>query len=280
MPHAVSLLRAARLARSTKPFLARGGFKRERCAGCRLLPSHCMCALRPAVPTRSGVCLLMADIEPLKPTNTGWLIADVVADTFAFGWARTETDPALLALLCDPQWQPYLVFPGEYVAAERVVHKVQEQAYVLGQELEHEISQARQTSAAVGCLCPGSAKRPLFILLDATWGEARKMFRKSPYLDALPVLSLQPDQLSQYKLRRSRRDDHFCTSEVASLCLSLAGEEHAAQTLETYLAVFTHHYLQAKNQLPIAWDDAAHQRLKALACVANAVLIDALLSEP
>ena len=71
MPHAVSLLRSARLARSAKPFLARGGFKRERCAGCRLVPSHCMCALRPSVPTRAGVCLLMADIEPLKPSNTG-----------------------------------------------------------------------------------------------------------------------------------------------------------------------------------------------------------------
>ena len=40
----------------------------------------------------------MADIEPLKPSNTGWLIADVVADTAAFGWPRTEVDPALLAL--------------------------------------------------------------------------------------------------------------------------------------------------------------------------------------
>ena len=33
MPNAVSLLRAARLARSAKPFLARDGCKRERCAG-------------------------------------------------------------------------------------------------------------------------------------------------------------------------------------------------------------------------------------------------------
>ena len=258
MSHAVSLLRAARLARSVKPFLARGGFKRERCAGCRLLPSHCMCALRPPVPTRSGVCLLMADIEPLKPTNTGWLIADVVADTFAFGWARTETDPALLALLSDPQWQPYLVFPGEYVAAERVVHLLQVQ------------EPPPLVRAAVGPRVPTSGKRPLFILLDATWGEARKMFRKSPYLDHLPVLSLQPEQISQYKLRRSRRDDHFCTSEVASLCLTLAGEAHAAQTLEAYLDVFTHHYLQAKNQLPVAWDDAAHQRLQALSGASSA----------
>lgn len=240
MPHAVSLLRAARLARSVKPFLARGGFKSERCAGCRLVPSHCMCALRPSLTTRAGVCLLMADIEPLKPSNTGWLIADVVPDTFAFGWARTETDPALLTLLADPQWQPYVVFPGQYAAPERVVRTVQPAETFQGD--------------------PG--KRPLFILLDATWSEARKMFRRSPYLDALPVLSLEPDQISQYKLRRSGRSDHFCTSEVAALCMSLAGEHVVEQTLEAYLAVFTHHYLHAKNQQPIAWDGVEHRRLR------------------
>ena len=36
-------------------------------------------------------------------------------------------------------------------------------------------------------------------------------------------------------------------------------------SLEAYLAVFTHHYLQARNQLPVAWDDEAHQRLRELA---------------
>ena len=188
----------------------------------------------------------MADIETLKPSNTGWLIADVVADTYAFGWARTETDPALLALLGDPQWQPYVVFPQDYAAPERVVHAVAPPEAGLG----------------------ATAKRPLFILLDGTWSEARKMFRKSPWLDHLPVLSLNPDQISQYQLRRSRRNDHFCTSEVAALCMSLAGERVAEQTLEAYLDVFTHHYLQAKNQLPIAWDDAAHERLRELALVA------------
>lgn len=235
-PHAVARLRAARLARSAKPFLARGGPRGERCPGCRLVPSHCLCAVRPQVPTRAGMCLLMADIEPLKPSNTGWLIADVVADTFAFGWARTEADPALLALLADPQWQPYVVFPGEFVQPpSRVVHTVD------------------------GTL---PRRRPLFILLDATWPEARKMFRKSPYLDRFPVLSLHSEQVSRYRLRRSRRDDHFCTSEVAALCLELAGEAAAAQVLEAYLDVFTHHYLQAKHQLPPDWDGEAHARLR------------------
>ena len=102
-PHAVARLRNARLARSTRPFLARGGPKGERCAGCRLRISHCMCAFRPLLPTRAGVCLLMHDSEPLKPSNTGWLIADVVQDTFAFGWSRLELDPGLQALLQDPQ---------------------------------------------------------------------------------------------------------------------------------------------------------------------------------
>ena len=104
-------------------------------------------------------------------------------------------------------------------------------------------------------------KRPLFIVLDGTWAEARKMFRRSPYLDRLPVLSLQPDRTSQYKLRSSGRTDHLCTSEVAALCMKLAGERAAELTLEAYLAVFTHHYLHAKNQQPVVWDGFAHHLL-------------------
>ena len=235
MSHAVARLRTARLAQLTKPFVARGS-RAERCPGCRLLPSHCLCALRPVLhaPTRAGVCLLMGDIEALKPSNTGWLIADVLPDTHAFGWARTRVDPALLALLADPQWQPYLVFPGEFVAPERVVNS----------------------------LMPQLAKRPLFVLLDATWAEARKMFLKSPYLNHLPVLSLQPQEASNYQLRRSTRDDHLCTSEVAALCLALAGDTQAAHTLDAYLAVFSQHYLLARAHLPLKLEDAVHQRLR------------------
>ena len=237
-PHAVARLRAARLARSVKPFLARGGPKGERCNGCRLVPSHCLCNLRPDVPTRTGMCLLMADIEPLKPSNTGWLIADVVADTFAFGWARTEVDPALLALLNDPQWQPYVVFPAEFADATRVVHDIAHNDHTQ------------------------PVKRPLFILLDGTWDEARKMFRKSPYLQNFPVLSLQPEQLSRYQLRRAQSEAHLCTAEVGAMCLNLAKDTQAAQALNTYFEVFTDHYLKAKQQLPVDLGDAAHLQLQ------------------
>ena len=244
MNHAVSRLRRERLAASTKPFLARGSGG-GRCPSCRLAASHCVCALRPQVAVRAGVCLIMGDIEALKPSNTGWLIADLVADTFAFGWSRTAVDPALTALLADPQWQPYLVFPGEYVEPQRVVTHLDEQP-------------AAQEVSRV-------PKRPLFVLLDGTWSEARKMFRKSPYLDALPVLSLHPGQASSYRLRRSSREDQFCTAEVAALCLAMAGEVPAAHTLTAWLDVFSAHYLSAKRNLPLDRASEAHQRLQALA---------------
>ncbi|MCW6054684.1 DTW domain-containing protein [Pseudomonas syringae] len=234
MSHAVSRLRDERLARSTRPFIARGS-RAPRCPECRVISSYCLCEWRPSVAADSGICLLMYDTEPLKPTNTGWLIADVIQDTHAFLWSRIEVDEQLLALLDDPQWQPYIVFPGEFVAEERVVNRVSRL----------------------------DGKRPLFILLDATWTEARKMFRKSPYLEQFPVLSPEPEQISRYRLRRSRRDDHFCTAEVAALCLELAGDAIASGVLDAYLDVFSAHYLGAKYQNPIDPDDVAHTHLKA-----------------
>lgn len=207
-----------------------------RCAACRLVPSHCMCRVGPELSTQAGICLLMGDIETLKPSNTGWLVADIVKDTFAFAWARTDVDPQLLQLLADPRWQPYVVFPAEYAIPTRVVDCV-----------------TLDTRTACD-------KRPLFILLDGTWAEARKMFRKSPYLDRFPVLSLQPDVVSNYQLRRSRREDHFCTSEVAAQCLHLADEVFAATVLSAYLDVYTHHYLRAKQQLPVEPQGSAYTR--------------------
>jgi len=233
MPHAVARLRSERLAKSLKPFVARGS-RASRCERCRVPFSHCLCPWLPTIESDCGVCLLMHDIEPLKPSNTGWLIADVVRDTFAFTWQRTGVDPRLLALLADPQWQPLVIFPGEYAESRRVVEQVERD----------------------------NAKRPLFILLDATWTEARKMFRKSPYLDGLPVLSLRPEALSRYRLRRSTRSDHLCTAEVAALCLDLAGDSAAANTLDALLDVFTEHYLGAKYHRQPDLQNAAHLALK------------------
>jgi DTW domain-containing protein YfiP len=239
-PHAVSRLRAASMANDEqRPRLDRGEPRKLRCDGCRLPPTHCACALHPRVPTRAGVCLLMAPFEALKPSNTGWLVADVVPDTHAFVWSRTAAAPALPALLADPQWQPVVVFPGEFAAPERVV-----------------------TELPVDVATP--PRRPLFILLDGTWAEARKAFRKSPYLDRFPVLSLDPAQLSRYRLRSAWHDHHLCTAEIAALCLAMAGDAPAAYALTAWLDVFSERYLRAKQSVAADEHDESHRKLREL----------------
>lgn len=236
MPHAVSRLRDERLAHSQRPFLARGS-RVERCPRCRIPLTYCICDWQPQpLPTRAAIALLMHDTEPLKPSNTGWLIADVVKDTWAFGWQRTQVDSKLLALLNDPTWQPFVVFPEEYARPE--------------QQVTHQVTVSPH-------------KRPLFILIDATWAEARKVFRKSPYLAHCPVLSIQPEVLSRYQLRRSNRPEHLCTAEVAALCLELAQESKAAKTLNAWLDVFTQHYLAAKQHQHPKQLHPAHEVLQA-----------------
>jgi DTW domain-containing protein YfiP len=152
-----------------------------------------------------------------------------------------------LALLADPQWAPVVVFPGEFVEAARVIS-----------ELPPEWTAYPEVQTPRG-------PKPLFVLLDGTWTEARKMFRKSPYLDRWPVLSLQPEAASRYRLRRSYRAEHLCTAEVAALCLAMAGDTHAAQTLSAYFDVFTAHYLSCKGVQRLDLNDEAHQALSALA---------------
>ncbi|MCF1439981.1 MAG: DTW domain-containing protein, partial [Shewanella sp.] len=96
--HAVHRLYALRKSMSTKPFTARGKNLR-RCGRCLLGQSYCTCAHCRALQTHASFALIMYDDEVLKPTNSGRLIADLIPDTHAFLWSRTEVNPELLALL-------------------------------------------------------------------------------------------------------------------------------------------------------------------------------------
>lgn len=220
--NAVLRLRAQRLARATRPFLARGN-RVLRCQRCLLPKKNCLCATLQAQEARSRFCLVMFDTEPMKPSNTGRLIADILPDTLAFGWSRTEPDEAMLAAVKTTDYQPLVVFPGAYADAGR---------HVL-------------TSP------PLTGKPPLFIMLDGTWTEARKMFRKSPWLDAFPVMSLNVSTPSRYTLREAHGEGQHCTAEVAAALLEQAGDSDAAQALQRHFEHFRHAYLAGKPHHPI-----------------------------
>ncbi|KLV07178.1 cytoplasmic protein [Photobacterium aquae] len=215
--HAVHKLYDERLARSTKPFLARGG-KLERCGFCMLRATMCICASKPVINSNAAFLLVMYDDEVLKPSNTGRLIADLFHDTYAYIWSRTEPNPAMLSLLADPQWQPYVVFPAEYAEPGRVAEQVE--------------------------LAPG--KRPLFVMLDGSWAEAKKMFRKSPYLNGFPVLSINPEKPSRYQVREASKANQLGTAEVAARIIDLYGESKNAEVLDLWFDVFRESYMAGK----------------------------------
>ncbi|MEW7311956.1 tRNA-uridine aminocarboxypropyltransferase [Buttiauxella gaviniae] len=215
--NAVLRLRAERLARATRPFLARGN-RIRRCQRCLLPLKQCLCETLTPQKARSRFCLVMFDTEPMKPSNTGRLIADILPDTEAFQWSRTEPPQALLDLVSSPDYQPMVVFPASYASPGREVLTTP----------------------------PKSGKPPLFIMLDGTWTEARKMFRKSPYLDGLPVISVDLSIVSAYRLREAHADGQYCTAEVAAALLALADDEHAARGLTEHFTLFRERYLAGK----------------------------------
>jgi len=214
--HAVQRLHQYRQRISTKPFKARG-YNLKRCDNCRISIKFCICQHKPSCNSNAAFLLLMWDDEVLKPSNTGRLIADLIDDTHAFIWQRTTIDDNLLALIKDPQYQPFVVFPQDFAHPDQqVVNQVPTLA---------------------------SDKRPLFILLDGSWREAKKMFRKSPYLDQLPLLSINlATQDERYRLRKANGDDRLATAEVAAHVLRSYGEKANGQLLDLWFDTFSQQY--------------------------------------
>lgn len=218
MENAVLNLRQQRLADATRPFRARGN-RIQRCQRCLLPMRLCLCDTLAPQTARSQFCLLMSAREPLKPSNTGRLIADILPETQAFLWARTAPPPALLHQLRTTSRTPFIVFPADSVS-----------------------SPGRQ----IFTRCP-PACTPLFILPDGTWRETRRMFRQSHWLNHLPVLSLDLPQRSAYGLRVSADEACHCTAEIAIVLLRQMQDNAAAQVLENHFRRFRQRYLSVKS---------------------------------
>ncbi len=225
--HAVHRLLRYRKSLSTTEFKARGQ-KVVRCNECQVSADFCICNMTPKVNSKVSFLLLMYDTEVMKPSNTGRLIADVVPDTHAYLWSRTEPNQELLALLKDEKYQPYVVFPKQYARAEQEV-------------IEGDIPVI-------------NGKIPLFVMLDGSWREAKKMYRKSPYLADFPLVSFDPEVenidgiSSRYHIRKAANENQLATAEVAARVLAMAGEERNAQVLDLWFDVFSFQYQKSVRQ--------------------------------
>lgn len=172
---------------------------------------NCMCSLMPKLTSEHNILLLMHPNELKRDTNTGQLLEQCQLNIERVIWDRKQPPAELLTLLADPSRYPVLLFPcEESITLEDVVLQSQQQT-----------------------------KTPLFIILDATWQEARKMINKSRWLEGIPTMGLSASADSQYQLRRNQQQGNLCTFEVAAHVLGQLGEQNNQQQMQRFFA----HYL-------------------------------------
>lgn len=225
--HAFHRLYQHRQSISTKPFNARGCHV-IRCSYCQVSQQHCICDHQPDIDTQIACMLIVSDNEVFKPSNTGRLIADIVKETYVYQWNRTEPDNDMLRLLASDEYRPVVVFPADYVDDPK---------RLIGDFPDFALSEP-----------PTENRKWLFVFIDGSWREARKIFRRSEFLASLPVLSIHPETLSSYIMRRSENAQHLSTAEVASLVLKQAGEIKASDCLQRWFEVFRESYLLSKSR--------------------------------
>lgn len=176
------------------------------------LRHNCVCPDLPKIALDIHIALLMHENELSRDTNTGQWLLKSMSTSSQHTWQRKSPPSELLKLLQDERYSPALLFPSEEsVAVSQIKHQATMQS-----------------------------KTPLFIILDGTWQEAKKMLRKSPWLAGIPLAHITPSHTSVYQLRRNQSEGHLCTLEVAAEVIRELGEEQQANTLTAFLE----HYMQ------------------------------------
>ncbi len=149
--------------------------------------------------TPTNIILLTHEREQQRPTNTGRCVLSTLPErSQLISWQRKEPDEALLALIKTNKVG--LVYPA--------------------QENESTVS----TINANDC--------DHWLLLDATWQEARKMFNRSNYLKTIPRIHIKPSAPSRYRLRRNQKQEGLCTAECVIELLKLDGDPAAARSVD------------------------------------------------
>lgn len=184
---------------------------KQQCINCGLIEGDCLCQCDVKIDSKSEIWLLTHENELERTTNTGRLL-EVLPNTRVFKWHRTERPQDLINLIESKVYTIYIVFSDDRI-----------------EEKNRAVSFKK-------------ADRTVFIILDGTWKEARKMLRKSPYLDGLPILPLTNIKESKYDLRRNKDLDHICTVEVGIALLDLIDEKDQAEDLASYFDVFLEKY--------------------------------------
>ena len=156
------------------------------------------------------IALLTHPNETRRVTNTGKLLTHSLPNCQVHIWDRVNPPVELVKQIAE---QPsYLLFPSE-------------------EAIEVSVLQASINTNE-------SQSSPLFIILDGTWQEAKKMLNKSPWLQTLPKVVLSSEQTSNYRLRRNQEVGNLCTCEVGISLLQQLEPQNDFSSLQQYFELF------------------------------------------
>lgn len=186
------------------------------CYRCFWPREHCWCSSLQAMPTRTRFVFLMHPKEfKEEKAGTGRLTQLCLANSEKHMGVGFDDHPAVQALLADPAWLPFLLYPG-------------------GSEVR-DLDAGELRPAELG------SRRLLVFLLDGTWSCARKMLRLSPCLQRLPRLAFTPRQAtSRFVIKQQPQTGCLSTLEAVHevlLALERAGLDaypQPAQLLDVF----------------------------------------------
>ncbi|MGF1752971.1 DTW domain-containing protein [Vibrio makurazakiensis] len=170
---------------------------------------QCICHHVPRIDSNIELALLTHSNEFTRDTNTGKLLTQTLNHCNVYEWQRKSPPQDLLDKIANPKIQAFVVYPTE-----------------------DSITTSEAFTSSL------SGQTPLFIILDGTWQEAKKMINKSDWLSKLPSVHLKVEQTSNYQLRRNQDEGHLCTCEVGSQLLVESGHTDHAQQLDQYFDLY------------------------------------------
>ncbi|WP_211824330.1 tRNA-uridine aminocarboxypropyltransferase [Kistimonas asteriae] len=156
------------------------------CPRCGRPESVCYCHDLIAYQAPVDLLILQHPDESRHALNTARIVTLSVGNAEILVGEDFSSDTYLMERLNDPGCQPWLLFPKEGAVPLNTV-----------------------VNAGSG------DRKPLFILLDATWRKARKIYYLSTCLHTLPAVQITTDKLSAYRIRKVPAPGYLSTVEAA-----------------------------------------------------------------
>jgi DTW domain-containing protein YfiP len=181
------------------------------CPRCLFQQRVCLCAEIPVIATRARVVIVRHHLERYRSSNTGRLAHLSLVNSEIVEHGGAG-GPAVLPAL-DGAW---LLYPeGEPTRVPPVPPPEQ------------------------------------LVVLDATWSQARRMYRKLDRLRGLPILRLPDEPMPRARLRESPGEGRVSTIEAIARALRLLEGDPAAEALERLFAVAVERtYSTGRSRLP------------------------------